>query len=140
MTSRRSTRCSSLKTPGTPYDKPQARTTPLTPVQQAFQYGEAILGVRWVLVSDMATLRLYSVDSPNEVMEFDLRNCVANGKPLPEFRELYWFVSHEALIAGGDLSATASLLTKSYSSQLSIRNGFYAAYYDIRNDLAKDRN
>jgi hypothetical protein len=124
-----------LKPPGTPLDGPQARTRALSPVQQAFEYGERILGVRWVLVSDMSIIRLYSVDSPYEYQSFDLTQCVRGEVPMPEFRELYWILAREQLVEGGRDSAVSRLLAKSSSRQLEVRDSFYEAYYQIRRDL-----
>ncbi len=125
-----------LKIPNTDLDAPQAgRTPPVSPVQQAFQYGEQVLGVRWVLVSDMQIVRLYSVESPHESVTFDLRRCAAGGGSSPEFRELYWFLSRECLVERGDESPVSLLLSKSVSRQLEIKDSFYEVYYQIRVDL-----
>ena len=124
-----------LKTPGTDLDEPQARARTLTPVQQAFEYGEQILGVRWVIVSDMRVIRLYSVESPHEYKSFDLTQSVRGETPMPEFRELYWLLSRECLVDGAHDSPVSRLLSKSISRQLAIRDSFYEAYYRIRNDL-----
>lgn len=129
-----------LKIPNTDLDAPQAgRTPPLSPVEQAFDYGERILGVRWVLVSDMQVIRLYSIESPHESLSFDLRRCVtATGTPTPQLRELYWFLAREHLIEGGEESAVSRLLAKSVSQQLAIRDGFYDVYYEIRADILSE--
>lgn len=125
-----------LKIPKTDLDAPQAgRTPPLSAVQQAFQYGEQVLGVRWVLVSDMQIIRLYSVESPHEFVTFDLRRCAHGGTTNPEFRELYWFLSRECLVDRGDESPVSLLLSKSVSRQLEVRDSFYDVYYQIRVDL-----
>jgi hypothetical protein len=124
-----------LKTPGTDLNEPQARERALTPVQQAFEYGEQVLGVRWVLVSDMRIIRLYSVESPHEYTTFDLTQCVRGETPMPEFRELYWFLSRECLVDGANESPVAMLLAKSVSRQLAIKDSFYDAYERIRADL-----
>ena len=124
-----------LKSPKTALDEPQARARALTPVQQAFGYGERILGVRWVLVSDMRIIRLYSVESPYEYTSFDLTQCVRGATPMPEFRELYWFLARESLIARGDEAPISLLLGKSISRQLAVRDSFYDAYYQIRADM-----
>jgi hypothetical protein len=125
-----------LKTPGTDLDAPQAgRKPPLSPVQQAFAYGEQILGVRWVLVSDMQIIRLYSVESPYESISFDLRRCAPGDLPTPAFREMYWFLSRQCLIDDGKDSPVSRLLAKSISRQLEIRDSFYEVYYRIRLDL-----
>ncbi len=124
-----------LKSPRTLLDEPQARARALTPVQQAFEYGEQVLGVRWVVVSDMRVLRLYSVEGPYEYMSFDLTQCIRGETPMPEFRELYWFLSRECLVDGGHEAPVSLLLRKSVSRQLAVRDGFYDAYYRIRADM-----
>jgi tRNA1(Val) A37 N6-methylase TrmN6 len=124
-----------LKTPGTNLDAPQARARALTPVQQAFEYGEQMLGVRWVLVSDMRRIRLYSIESPHEYIEFDLEDCVKSGVPQKAFRDLYWLVSEQALIRGGTESPVAHLYSRSVVHQLAIRDSFYEVYDEIRMDL-----
>jgi hypothetical protein len=123
-----------LKPPRTDLDAPQARSRALTPVQQAFEYGEQILGVRWVLVSNMRRIRLYSVESPHEYIEFDLRECARSGSPRG-FRDLYWLVSEQALVRGGADSHVSNLYERSAARQLSIRDSFYEVYDEIRTDL-----
>ena len=59
----------------------------------------------------------------------------ASGAPTPQFRELYWFLSRECLVEGGEQSPVSRLLSKSVSQQLAIRDGFYEVYYEIRADL-----
>jgi hypothetical protein len=124
-----------LKAPGVDLDAPQARVRAITPVQQAFNYGERILGVNWVLVSDMAVIRLYSVESPHEYLQFDLRDCVRAGSPQKEFRDLYWMLSQAALTEGGPASPVSLLYDRSVERQLKIRDSFYEVYYEIRADL-----
>ena len=126
-----------LKAPGIDLDAPQTgRTPPVSPVGQAFAYGKRALGVRWVLVSDMRVIRLYSVDSQHESVSFDLRDCFQGDAPVTaKFRELYWFLSRECLIEGGEQAPLARLLAVSVSEQLAIRDSFYEAYYRIRGDL-----
>jgi hypothetical protein len=124
-----------LKTPGTDLDAPQSRARAVTPVQQAFGYGEQILGVRWVLVSDMRRIRLYSVESQHEFLEFDLRDCVQAGSPQKSFRDLYWLISEQALVRGGAESPVSLLYGRSVAQQLEIRDSFYEIYDEIRTDL-----
>jgi Eco57I restriction-modification methylase/TaqI-like C-terminal specificity domain len=125
-----------LKGPKIDLDKPQARASGLTPVEQAFDYGQGILGVRWVIVSDMRRIRLYSVESPHEAVSFDLDQCcTASGEPTAAFRELWGLLSQECLLDRGDDSAVSRLLTKSVFRQLEVRESFYEAYYRIRADL-----
>jgi Eco57I restriction-modification methylase/restriction endonuclease TaqI-like protein len=125
-----------LKTPRTDLDAPQARSRALTPVQQAFEYGEQMLGVRWILVSNMRRIRLYSVESPHEYIEFDLRDCASPDSPRG-FKDLYWLVSEQALIRGGPDSPVSNLYERSAARQLSIRDSFYELYDEIRTDLLR---
>jgi hypothetical protein len=125
-----------LKGPKVDLDKPQARARGLTPVEQAFEYGRGVLGVRWVIVSDMRRIRLYSVESQHEAVAFDLDQCcTASGDPTGAFRELWGLLSRECLLDEGDESAVARLLAKSVFRQLEVRESFYEAYYRIRADL-----
>ncbi|MDO8500761.1 MAG: N-6 DNA methylase [Gemmatimonadaceae bacterium] len=126
-----------LKTPGTELDMPQARVSNETPIEQAFFYGESILGVRWVLVSDMQVIRLYSVDSRTEYEEFDLRKCVSEEQAASStFRRLYFLLHHDFLIGTTEgIAPVDSLYDKTTERQLAIRDSFYEAYYRIRADL-----
>jgi hypothetical protein len=125
-----------LKSPGTPFDTPQARKDPKTPVEQAFEYGQSILGVRWVLVTDMRVIRLYSVDSIGAFEKFDLADCIdSQGKVTEKFRRLYFLLDRDFLIGDGERSPVSSLYAKRSVRQLEIRDGFYEAYYQIRTDL-----
>jgi hypothetical protein len=125
-----------LKTPGSDLDLPQAREGNETPVEQGFFYGRSILGVRWVLVSDMQTIRLYSVGSQSEYEEFDLRLCVdADGVATDQFRRLHFLLHHQYLVLGHEAAPVALVYAKSTEQQIAIRDSFYEAYYAIRTDL-----
>ena len=125
-----------LKSPGVPYDAPQDRKEPFTPVEQAFYYAERIIGVRWVLVSDMKSFRLYSVDSRWAYESFVLANCIdSSGRFTDEFRRLYFFLHHDKLIEGGQDSSVSKLYNRSTQGRLEIAKGFYDVYDRIRRDL-----
>jgi N-6 DNA Methylase/TaqI-like C-terminal specificity domain len=126
-----------LKTPGTDLDAPQSGYDNETPVEQGFYYGQRILGVRWVVVSDMRVLRLYSVESQSEYEEIRLRDCVdGHGKAEQlAFRKLYFLFHHDALILERDNSAVSLLYAKSTARQVRIRESFYEVYYQIRSCL-----
>ncbi|MCH8009868.1 MAG: hypothetical protein IIC91_13500 [Chloroflexi bacterium] len=127
-----------LKKPGTALDAPQSRSGRKTPVEQAFDYAENILGVRWVIVTDMKHLRLYSVESRSEYEFFDLERCAAPGESISrEFLRLYSLLHYDFLVDGGASSATSQLFTKSLDRQLKIRESFYSVYYQIRADLIR---
>jgi hypothetical protein len=124
-----------LKRPGIDLDAPQPRANRDSPVEQAFGYGERILGVRWVLVSDMRLIRLYAVDSPTEFETFDLTRCVMGSDSRLEFRKLYFLLHRDYLVGDDGVGATTALLAKSLARQSEIKASFYEAYYEIRMDL-----
>lgn len=125
-----------LKTPGTKLDLPQAREKSETPVEQGFYYGRRILGARWVLVSDMRVIRLYSVHSAHEYEEFSLAECVSDDSHATQrFRTLYLLLHHDNLVSGHAAASISLLYAKSNEVQYAIRDGFYSAYYQIRADL-----
>lgn len=125
-----------LKPPGTPFDLPQPRKDAKTPVEQAFEYGESILGIRWVLVTDMRVIRLYSVDSTGAFERFNLADCIdSQGNATDKFRRFYFLLHHDFLVGDGERSPVTSLYAKRAVRQLEIRDGFYEVYYQIRTDL-----
>lgn len=125
-----------LKTPGTDLDQPQPGYNNETPVEQGFYYGRRILGVRWVVVSDMRFIRLYSAESQVEYEEFDLARCVDDeGAPTSELRRLFFLLHADHLINAFESAPVALLYAKSNQRQLEIRDSFYEVYYEIRADL-----
>jgi len=118
-----------------PSTEAQASHDHETPVEQAFGYGTTILNTRWVLVSDMQVLRLYSVESDAGYEVFDLREAMLGGPTGDAFRRLYFLLGHSALIEGGATSPVSSLFTKSAAAWLQAREKFYGVYYEIRSDL-----
>jgi len=126
-----------VKRPGTPFDVPPSRESHLTPVEQAPEYGQTILGVRWVLVSDMLKIRLYSVDRPYSFMEFDLERCANDSGGMQEFAELHFLIHRDYLVGdiGSVEGATTRLLRDSRTSQQDVLPSFYEAYSQIRRDL-----
>lgn len=126
-----------LKSPGTDLDAPQSRADHRTPVEQAFDYAHQLLGVRWVLVSDMIQIRLYSVESAREFERFplDLDAQLSQSAAIDQLRRLLLLLHHDYLINGGNESPVARLHRKSASRQMQIRQGFYRVYFEIRRDL-----
>jgi len=125
-----------LKSPGVNLDLPQPGHGYKTPVEQAFDYGARLLGVRWVIVSDMRVMRLYAIESPDEYELVDLGGCV-DGSPggSDGFRRLHFLLHRSYLVEGDENSQVARLYEKSLDRQLAMRDGFYGAYYEIRADL-----
>lgn len=125
-----------LKSPGTNLDLPQSGHDYKSPVEQGFEYGKRILGVRWVLVSDMRLIRLYSIESEDEYEEVDLAACIdKNSNPTAEFRKLILLLHHDYLVAGRGDSQVSLLYAKSAERQSEIRDSFYELFYQIRAHL-----
>ena len=127
-----------LKTPAADLDTPKPTGHGAeSPVEQGFAYGRGILGVRWVFVTDMVRLRLYSVEDDEATHEFNLRTCVspATGAPTPKLDELLALLHHDYLVQGGDAAPVAALFTKAQARQIEIRASFYDLYYEVRADL-----
>ncbi len=121
-----------LKSPGTNLDLPQPSYDYETTVEQGFYYGNHILGVQWVVVSDMKLVRLYSVESEDEYEEFHLSDCAGReASVLPAFRKLIFLLHHDYLVDGGRASQVALLYSKSAERQIKIRDSFYDVYYRI---------
>ena len=125
-----------LKSPRTDLDRPQPGHANLSPVDQAFVYARQIFPVRWVIVSDMRVIRLYSVDSQDDYEQFDLALCVGDDNSARNnLRRLHLLLNSEYLTAGFDDSQVSRLYEKSWDQRIQLRTGFYDAYCDIRSDL-----
>lgn len=124
-----------LKPPGVDLDAPQPRKDRKSPVEQAFEYGEEILGVEWVVVSDMREFRLYSVESQQNYAHVDLSTCVVGGQAKKIWYKLFYLFSEPYLIGDGDPSPVARIFSKSLSHKGEISEDFYDVYYQIRVDL-----
>ena len=125
-----------LKAPAVDLDTPQPSHNNKTPVEQGFFYGKNILGIRWVIVSDMRVIRLYSIEVEDEYEEITLRYCVdVDGNPTPAFRRLFFLLHQDYLVAGRRESQVSLLYAKSAERQIQVRESFYELYYQIRSDL-----
>lgn len=126
-----------LKKPGTSLDAPQPQYDNKTPVEQAFEYAENLPPTRWIIVSDMISIRLYGIDDINRYHDFDLNNCVTvSGQNLTnEFEDLYFLLHRESLIEGGTDSKVSRLIQTTSKKQRSFQEGFYDVYSQIRLDL-----
>jgi N-6 DNA Methylase/TaqI-like C-terminal specificity domain len=125
-----------LKRPGTSLDAPQASHGGLSPVEQAFEYAKELPSCRWVIVSDMSILRLYSTDSQGAYEPFDLSAAVQEyGQRLEPLAEIFVFLSKLSLIDGGDDSIITRLYRSSQQEQTTAETSFYDAYTRIRSDI-----
>ena len=133
-----------LKKPGTVLDAPQPSYGNLSPVEQAFGYATQRPTCRWVVVSDMRLIRIYSVKSADAFLEFDLDNCCFGesderiDKRAGYLRQIYSILAKNRLIEGDEDSTVSRLLFASESEQLDVQRGFYKIYSDIRLDLLKE--
>jgi type I restriction-modification system DNA methylase subunit len=129
-----------LKKPGISLDAIQPQHDNKTPVEQAFEYAENLSSCKWVIVSDMLQIRLYSAENPTRFHSFNLRSCITAkpGELTEEFLHLYALLRADALIDGGDDSKVARLYRNSKSIQQSFQEGFYEIYSQIRRDLINE--
>ena len=129
-----------LKKPGAALDAIQPGYDNKTPVEQAFEYAEKLPSCRWVVVSDMLKIRIYSVDDLTRYYSFNLRDCFSapKGELTKEFRKIYSLLSADVLIVGSDDSKVARLYRTSKSVQHSFQEGFYEIYTYIRYDIINE--
>ena len=128
-----------FKTRGTEFEKPQPRENNETPVEQGFRYGRQLLGCRWVLVTDMVKIRLYSVDSPNAYHFFNLKECrIQSGVPTRPLRELRHLLHYDALVridTGSKESAAMSLYVASAERKRALKRGFFEFFEKAQKKL-----
>jgi hypothetical protein len=122
-----------LKSPGTSLDAPQPSYRNRSPVEQAFEYAQKLPQCRWVIVSDMQFLRLYSIDTQEEYHELTLPPD-APGR-LDSLYEAHRLLAFDNLISGEDDSSTFRLLRSSRDQQAYFRDSFYGIYSEIRDAL-----
>jgi hypothetical protein len=127
-----------LKRPGVVLDAPQPSYGNRSPVEQAFDYAQAISTCRWVIVSDMRLVRLYGIDTMEEYHEIDLQLSTQLGdgsERVDALHEATRLLSYDHLIENGLDSATSRLLNSARDVQSSFRDAFYQLYSEIRADL-----
>lgn len=122
-----------LKRPGTPLDAPQPSYSNRTPVEQAFSYARQIDTCRWVLVSDMQFVRLYSIESQNACHEIDLWR--QPDQQQDSIAEAYRLIGYANLLLHGTDSPTYRLLDAVRHEQTEYREAFYDIYDKVRADL-----
>lgn len=110
-----------------------------TPIEQGFQYANNLETVKWVIVSDMLEIRLYSIDNNEFYQCFKIRDFInKNDKSITDhFRIFYYLINKNSLITNSGQSKTHKILSASNNSQIEIKNGFYEIYRKIRFDLFK---
>ena len=126
-----------LKRPGTGFDLPQPSYRNRTPVEQAFDYANGFPLCRWVIVSDMRSLRLYSVDSKDEYHDLDLQPVAQEeqGPSHGRLSEVCRLISFSNLVLGGIDSPTARLLAAVHGQRDYFRDSFYGLDAEIRATL-----
>lgn len=120
-----------LKKPSVPLDAPQGSYGGKTPVEQAFGYARRLGACRWVCVSNMRFLRLYSIESASSYFEMDLW---AQRPSRHQLKDLWHLLAFENLVEHDD-SPSWRLLVASQGRQVDFQEGFYAIYGDIRRDI-----
>lgn len=107
-----------------------------TPVQQAWRYANAVVGCRWVLVSNYKELRLYATSrTPSEYESFEISKLTEPA----EYWRLQLLLSKANFLAGNieeDMpSTTDRLLEESGAAEKAITKRLYHDYRSIRSDL-----
>lgn len=100
----------------------------ITPVQQAWNYANAVRGVKWVLVSNMLEIRLYAFGEGNQDYE---RIDLSRIDTPEEYAKLTLLLSAGNLLGG----ATADLLKRSKDAEKDISERLYGDYKALREKL-----
>jgi len=120
-----------LKAPNVDLDlKQKGREGGLTPVEQGFGYASKFEGVKWVIISNFHTVRLYSTASGQAYChEFNMAN-------LSEEHTLHSFIfllHKDRLISEkAEVSYTEQIASESYTQEKKITKEFYSFYRDVR--------
>lgn len=96
-----------------------------TPVQQAWEYANAVAGAKWVLISNMLEIRLYAFGEGQQDYE---RIDLAQLDEPEEFARAQLLLSAESLL-GTKLS---DLLRESKLADKELSNALYADYHALR--------
>ncbi len=99
-----------------------------TPVQQAWEYANAVSGVKWVLVSNMLEIRLYGFGEGQQDYE---RIDLAKIDQLDELKKAQALLSAENLLG----PRLADLLRQSKAADKEISNSLYTDYNALRMKL-----
>lgn len=121
-----------LKKPTISLDAPQGSYGGVTPVEQAFNYARRLGSCRWVCVSNMHILRLYSIENSSSFYEIDLWATATRKSAL---KDLWHLLSFDSIALNPEDSPTWRLLVSSQNSQVAFQEGFYQIYTDIRRDI-----
>ncbi|MDX8390256.1 MAG: N-6 DNA methylase [Mariprofundaceae bacterium] len=121
-----------LKGAMTSLDHPMSRG--YTPVQQAWRYGNAVSGCKWVIVSNYRELRLYATDrTPAEYELFEITKLT---EPT-EYARFQLLLGRDQFLSEEGASDTDRLLAESGAAEKAITRQLYADYRGIRMDLFK---
>lgn len=100
----------------------------ISPVQQAWNYANAVKGVRWVLVSNLLEMRLYAFGEGNQDYEFIDLARIDEPK---EYAKLVLLFSAGNLLGG----ATTELLKRSKDAEEDVSKRLYLDYKKLRETL-----
>lgn len=125
-----------LKDAHTSLDKKQiGRARHETPVEQAFRYANKEDKCKWIIVSNFKEIRLYSKFRSIDYYEsFKLDELTDATK----FREFYFLLSRENLIAETGNSLVDDLLSERTERTKEITDRFYEQYKTRRSNLFQD--
>jgi N-6 DNA Methylase/TaqI-like C-terminal specificity domain len=100
----------------------------ITPVEQAWNYANAVSGVRWVLVTNFVELRLYAFGEGNQT--YDSFKLAKLTDPA-EYARFRYVLSAENLLDG----PTLALLEASRKADKDVSEQLYADYKALRDNL-----
>jgi hypothetical protein len=100
----------------------------ITPVQQAWNYANALPGVRWVLVTNLREIRLYAFGEGNQVYE---RIDLAKIDDPAEYSKLRLLLGADKLLDG----STLELLSASKRADSEVSERLYSEYKSLRETL-----
>ncbi|MBM7623063.1 Eco57I restriction-modification methylase domain-containing protein [Sporohalobacter salinus] len=131
-----------LKEPRVSLDNPQKRSEKYygTPVEQAFSHANKYDGCKWIIVSNMIELRLYtSIRGQGYYEEFRIDELDRE----ENFKKFHFLLSRDNLLSKQDKSLTLELSEKTKQQEENISVEFYNFYKKVRVELfehLKDNN
>lgn len=127
-----------LKGPGTDLDGSGAGGDGIdSPVEQAFDYSnENGLALRWVVVTNMAEIRLYHHNSISHYEAWTFEDFLRDGELTDEFWRFYHLLHRDSVVAAdGEESRLERLFQRDLSERQELTEAFYAFYREAVEDI-----
>ena len=109
-----------------------------TPVEQAFSYAHKFSKVRWVIVSNYNSIRLYPNQSSKYYLDFDL-TTITNPDQISQLKLFFLLLSQENMLADGTKPSTTQQIFARREQELTdITAQFYNDYKIVREKTARE--